>query len=386
MKEVSRVKKVMIMTNGLYEGGAEKVLQTLLNNLDYSDIDVTLYSILPETLDPEIYTTQNKYKYRAVLSDYSGSSPFLKKLFPFFSKVRGKLFNILHPKLFRLLFLREKFDVELAFLEGEGTKVVSGSLNRKARKLAWVHTDMLKNNWTDFLYKSVEKEAEAYRQFDEIICVSESVKEAFIKKYGIEKNVSVRYNPVDSADIRKKANEEINIKCEKRPLIISVGRLEQPKGYPRLLECAERLKREGYEFTLWILGEGRKRHELEEYIESNQLDDTVKLLGFDANPYKYTAAADAFICSSYIEGFSTAATESIILGKPVYTLDCPGMKELFGDEKCGVIVPNTDEELYRLLKHAVTDKDTLAEYTAAAKRRAEYFSIEKRMADIQSLI
>lgn len=380
------MKKVMIMTNGLYEGGAEKVLQTLLNNFDYTGLDVTLFSILPDTLDPEIYTTQEKYKYRAVLPDYGGTSAFVKKIYPFFRKVKGKLFNILPPKLFRLLFLREKFDVEFAFLEGEATKVVSGSLNKKAKKIAWVHTDMIKNGWTYYLYKNTEREATAYRQFDEIVCVSESVKNAFIKKYGIERNVSVLYNPVDSENIIRKAAEKINVEGVSRPLIITVGRLEEPKGYPRLIECAARLRNEGHEFTLWILGEGRKRQELEEIIAKNRLYDTVKLLGFDANPYKYIAAADAFICSSYIEGFSTAATESIILGKPVYTLDCPGMRELFGDEQCGVIVPNTDEELYRLMKHAVEDKEAMARYTAAAQRRAEYFDIKRRMADIQSLI
>ncbi len=374
------MKKVMIMTNGLYSGGEEKVLQTVLNNLDYSKFDVTLFSMHKEELDREIFRTQDKYKYKAIFK--SGSTPVSR----FFGKVKGKIFNLCPPKFFRLLYLREKFDVEIAFLEGEPTKIVSGSLNRKARKLAWVHTDMIVNNWTDYLYKSSEQERDAYLKFDEIFCVSESVKEAFIKKYRIENNVSVKYNPVDSEEILKKAQEKSGLENEKRPLIISVGRLEKPKGYPRLVECADKLKEEGYEFTLAIAGDGRQRESIEQFIEENGLSDTVKLLGFHDNPYKFVAAADAFICSSYIEGFSTAATESVILGKPVYTVDCPGMSELFGDEECGVIVPNTDGDLYLLLKHAVADEESRKKYTAAAKRRAEFFDIQTRMADIESVI
>lgn len=370
----------MIMTNGLYSGGEEKVLQTVLNNLDYPKYDVTLFSMHEEKLDPEIFRTQDKYKYKAIFK--SGSTPVGR----FLSKVKGKFFNLCSPKIFRALYLREKFDVEIAFLEGEPTKIVSGSLNRKAKKLAWVHTDMIVNNWTEYLYKSTEQERDAYLNFDGIYCVSESVKEAFIRKYRIENNVSVKYNPVDSAEILNLAKEKISLAPQKKPLLITVGRLEEPKGYPRLLECADRLHKEGVQFELWILGDGKQRPQLEQYIEKNSLSDCVRLLGFHSNPYKFIAAADAFICSSYIEGFSTAATESVILGKPVYTVDCPGMKELFGNEECGKIVPNTDEELYLLLKHAAEDSEALKKYTAAAKRRAEFFDIKKRMEDIENLI
>ncbi len=380
------MKKVMIMTNALYHGGAEKILQTLLNNLDYSKFDVTLYSMHPRELDGNIFTKKDRFKYKAVFDEYKGSNPLLKKIAGILLKIKGKVFNVLPPKIFRLLYLREKFDVEIAFIEGEATKIVSGSLNKKAKKLAWVHTDMIKNGWTNYLYKSSAAEGNAYRNFDKIVCVSEVVKGAFIEKFGISDTVCVRYNPVDSADIREKAMESISESAERKPLLVTVGRLEEPKGYPRLVECAAKLRKEGHDFTLWILGDGRQREMLTKSIEENNLSDTVKLLGFHANPYKFISKADAFICSSYIEGFSTAATESVILGKPVYTVDCPGMSELFGDSQCGEIVPNTDEDLYELLKHAVTDRKKMQEYTENAVKRAEFFEIDKRMAEIESLI
>ncbi len=372
--------------NGLYSGGAEKVLQTLLNNLDFSRFDVTLYSMHKEIVDPNIYKNHSKFKYKVIFKEYEGRSLILGAILSLALKIKGRLFSILPPKLFRLLFLREKYDTEIAFLEGESTKIVSGSLNKDANKIAWVHTDMIKNNWTDFLFRGVEDEAAAYEKFDRIVCVSESVKESFIKKYGISDTVCVKYNPVDSDEIALLSKEKVSTDGVTRPLLISVGRLEEPKGYPRLCRCAARLHDEGFDFTLWILGDGKQRDRIEKYISESGLSDTVRLLGFDSNPYKYIAAADAFICSSYIEGFSTAATESIISGKPVYTLDCPGMKELFGNEECGEIVPNTDEELYLLLKRAVTDKESLKKYTAAAERRSEFFDIKKRMADIEEII
>ncbi len=380
------LKKVLIMANGLYSGGAEKILQNILNNLDYGKYSVTLYSMRRYDLDPEIFKTQGSFRYKSVFRRYNGKPSLLKSFFDFTEKIKGRIFQKLPAELFRAIYIRGKFDVEIAFIEGEATKVVSGSLNKKSKKIAWVHTDLIKNSWTHYLYKNAEEEARAYKKFNEVICVSESVKDAFCEKYGIKDTVSVKYNPVDSDDILLKSKEKIDITVNKRPLIFSVGRLEQPKGYPRLCECALKLKNEGLDFTLWILGDGVQREQLRKYIEENELSDTVKLLGFQDNPYKYISKADAFICSSYAEGFSTAATESIILGKPVYTVDCPGMKELFGDESCGEIVDNTDKDLYLLLKHAVTDKEALEKYTAGAERRSGFFNIKKRMEDFESII
>lgn len=369
------MKKIMIMSNTLYAGGAEKVLQTLLNNLDRRFYDITVYSMYREEIDPAVFT--KPFNYKVIFDEPAGKIDVLRK-------IKGRIFSSFPPDVFYSLYIREKFDVEIAFIEGESTKIVSGSSNPKSKKIAWVHTDMIKNNWTDFLYKSVDEEAEAYRKFDEIVCVSQQVKEAFENKYGIYRSV-IKYNPVDSAEIMQKAKEDIDTGFE-RPLLVSVGRFEKPKGYIRLIECAAKLKSEGKRFELWIIGDGRQKQELEDLIGKNELCDCVKLMGFQKNPYKYLSRADAFICSSYVEGFSTAATESIILGKPVYTLDCPGMQELFGGEECGMILPNTDEDLYTLLSAAVTDSEKREEYTQGAVRRSEFFDVKKRVADIEKLL
>ncbi|MBQ7595087.1 MAG: glycosyltransferase [Clostridia bacterium] len=369
------MKKIMFMTNTLYSGGAEKVLQTLLNNLDRSLYDVTVYSLHRQKIDPEIFT--KPFNYKVIFDEPAGGIELLRK-------IKGKIFNTYPPDVFYSLFIKEKYDVEVAFIEGESTKIISGSGNPRSRKIAWVHTDMIKNNWTDFLYDSPDDEAEVYRKFDEIVCVSDPVKDAFETKYSVF-NTVVKYNPVDSEDIRKKAGEKTGADFT-RPLIVSLGRLEEPKGYARLLSCAAKLRNEGENFTLWIIGDGKQRAQLEKFIEENGHQKCVNLLGFSNNPYKYLNLADAFICSSYVEGFSTAATESIILGKPVYTLDCPGMNELFGGEECGEILPNTDEYLYILLKDAVTDAQKREEFTQGAIRRSEFFDVKKRVADIEDLL
>ncbi|MFQ6827736.1 MAG: glycosyltransferase [Faecalimonas sp.] len=50
------------------------------------------------------------------------------------------------------------------------------------------------------------------------------------------------------------------------------------------------------------------------------------------NPYKYIANSDMLVCSSYSEGFSSVVAESIIIGTPVLTTDCSGMREMLGEQ------------------------------------------------------
>lgn len=176
------MKRIMFMTNSMYGGGAEKVLQTVLHNLDRTKYDVTVYSIHDEEIRSGSYPFDVTYK--AVFGGYDGNFAIGKKLHDFMGKIKGKLFLTVPSWLFYLLYFHEKYDVEIAFVEGEATKIISGSTNKKSRKIAWVHVDLLANPWTDFLYKSIEDESRHYQKFDSIICVSEDTKESFLRKYG----------------------------------------------------------------------------------------------------------------------------------------------------------------------------------------------------------
>ena len=110
------------------------------------------------------------------------------------------------------------------------------------------------------------------------------------------------------------------------------------------------------------------------------------LLGFKSNPYPYIAASDAFICSSRSEGFSTVATESLILGKPIFTVDCAGMKELFGNYECGMIVNNNEDDLYEMILNILIDTNKISKYNSNIFNRQKNFTLERRMMEIEDLI
>ena len=82
------------------------------------------------------------------------------------------------------------------------------------------------------------------------------------------------------------------------------------------------------------------------------------------------AKADVFVCSSLFEGYSTAVTESIILGVPVVTTDCAGMDEILHNGEYGIITPNTEEGLLQGLKTVFADKQLLRQLKEKIQKKA----------------
>ena len=109
------------------------------------------------------------------------------------------------------------------------------------------------------------------------------------------------------------------------------------------------------------------------------------MLGFKQNPYPYLKSSDVFVCSSYAEGFSTVVTEALILGIPVVTTECAGMRELLGDSEHGLIVDNSDEGLLYGMKTMVEDKECRNVYKEKAEKRGKDFLVSNRLKEIDRM-
>lgn len=375
------MRRILLLIENLVDGGAEKVLSVLVSNLDKKKSDITVITVT----DGGVYEpiVKRHCHYRSVLANDDYKAGGWKKLWYI---LKYKLIYSLPAPIAYRWMIQEEFDVEVAFVEGFATRLIAASPNKRSKKLAWVHTDMKKNPYASANYKSEADHRAAYEKYDKVCCVSQSVKDVFNKMFFDDQRVVVQYNPVDSAEVMRKGKEPVDLTPNRTLQLGTIGRLEAQKGFIRLLDCLGRLKGKGYSFGLWIAGEGSQRPQLEALIEKYQMQEQVKLLGFQENPYRYMDKCDVFVCSSYAEGFSTAATESLILGKPIFTTECAGMQELFGDEKCGEIVPNTDEALYELLENLLSGKWKAADYTGAVARRSLDFDIQKRMQEIEKIL
>ena len=117
------------------------------------------------------------------------------------------------------------------------------------------------------------------------------------------------------------------------------------------------------------------------------IDKNFTFLGYDENPYKYLNKSDLFICTSFAEGFSTAATEALIVGTPVLTTDCAGMKEMLGENnEYGIIVENSEEGIYKGLKSILENKDILKYYKRQAIERGKNFNTENTVKEVEEML
>ena len=147
------------------------------------------------------------------------------------------------------------------------------------------------------------------------------------------------------------------------------------------------LKEARYHCHTYIIGDGPLKDVFQKYISENSLEDVVTLLGYDTNPYKYLAACDIFICSSHTEGFSTAATEALIVGTPVCTTDVSGMKEMLGENnEYGIVTENSEEALYKGIKKLLDNPKLLARYKKQAELRGQMFSTENTVKAVEEML
>ena len=138
---------------------------------------------------------------------------------------------------------------------------------------------------------------------------------------------------------------------------------------------------------MFILGIGPLQQELEQYISEHHLEKQITLLGYQMNPYKYMAQCDLFVCASLAEGFSTAATEALIVGTPVCTVEVSGMKEMLGENnEWGVVTENSEEALYQGLRKLLDSPALLAHYKEQAAERGKTFRTENTVRAVEEML
>lgn len=359
--------KILFFIDTLTGGGAEKVLRTLVNNMDQQKFDITVHTVEAEApgelLAPGIH-------YRAI---NRCRTAWGKKLFSYWIRLCAEM-KWLYP-----LYIKDDYDIEVAYLECGPTKIMAGSTNKKAKKIAWVHCDLEKK---EGMAAQAEKLKTYYSAFDKVVCVSENVKDSFVRLLGSSPEAVVLYNVNDETEILTKATG-FPVPTTNETTFLSVGRLSFEKGNDRLVEACKSLKTEGYPFNLWIVGEGAERVSLENKVCEFELDNCITFWGFQSNPYPYMCEADVVICPSRYEGFSTVVTEALILGKPVVTTPCSGMNELLGDSQYGLITEDSAEGLYKGMKRLLDEPALRKQYAEAAALRGKAFSKEKLVAQTE---
>lgn len=369
IRKVKDTMKILIIENNLSGGGAEKVLITLLENFMPPKYDITLLLIKNKGIYLNDIPSHIKIKYMLDVSNE-------EKAFPKDADTLTKYYE---------RELDNDYDVEIAFLEGPPTKLLSYSTNDHSRKIAWVHIDLEKVHWTYPYFQSVEEERDCYLKMDDIVFVSENTRKGFEHLFNIQlPNTHVINNPINKTKIQNLAATEA-IKYSSFTCVV-VGSLTNRKGQSRLLYAMGRLWQEGYRFHLYLVGEGNEEKSLKELSHILNIAEYVHFTGFQRNPYTYMKNADLLISSSISEGYPLVSCEALSIGLPILATDCTGNRDVLQNGKYGLLVENTEAGIFQGLKSILDSTQLYEELKNRAHLGLVECQFETRLKQIENLL
>ena len=375
---IKNKKKVLFIIRSLQPGGAEKVLLDTVKFLK-DRYSITVYLCYEFIDDHSSYVEEmRKLVEVRTLIKYKKSGSWIARLpYRFNSRLTLFKWDVMTPEqVYKSALGNEEFDIMISYLEGLSTRILSGAPKDKKNVFAWVHTDMNRNPWSLEDYKCQSDEQNAYRRFDKIFAVSNDVAQSIKLKYGMD--AEFVQNVVDDSAIKEKGDHGCPFSKANCMQLVAVGTHAAVKGYDRLIRALRVMKDEGYRFQMHFVGSGKETTALMVLRDELDLTDDIVFEGRQSNPYPYIKNADLTICSSHAEGFSGATVESLILGTPVLTTDCAGMKDIFGNNGfCGLIVENSDAGLINGLRKCLSNPSYVNELAEGAKKRGADFSTEK---------
>ncbi len=337
----------------LYNGGAEKSLVNLLNELDYDKYDVDLLLLkkkgiflnqVPERVNLLEVPEGIKLMY----------SPELVKGH-FFKKARRLIVNAFVKTFIRRdcyaraarwkhLYCKEikqldkKYDISVGYITGELLYLITEK-TKADRKVLWVHNDYIAEDQPrEFDLPYMEK-------MDAIVSISD-------KCVNVLKEVFPQYsdkiyeigNITSSVVVRKQGEDFLPSEYKKdRLTLVSVGRLAEQKGFDIGIRAAKILKDKGLSFDWFVLGTGAMEDKLRSMVKELELEDSFHLIGARENPYPYIKNADFLVQPSRYEGKSVVLDETKILGTPIVVTDYPTVKDQIKPDDEGIIVPITPE-------------------------------------------
>lgn len=367
------MKKILFLIHDLGPGGAEKVLVNLVNNLDPAQFQVTVMTLVGGGVNQQFL------------------KPHIRCLTCFEKLPRGHIhiLKLFSARRLHQWFVKEKFDIEVSYLEGPSARIISGCPHENTKLVSWIHVEQHTKLVAAKAFRSYAESRRCYEKFHQTVCVSEYVKRDFLGLYPGLTPVDVLYNTNETDQILAKKTElpEPKVFASGEFRLCGVGKLMPNKRFDRLLNIHRRLLEQGYPVHTYLLGDGPERSSLEQFVRKNGLEQTVTFLGYQTNPYKYVANCDLFACASIAEGFSTAATEALIVGTPVCTVEVSGMKEMLGENnEYGIVTDNDEEALYQGIKKLLDDPALMTHYKQQALLRGKNFSTANTVKAVEKML
>ena len=343
--------KILFRHRSMEMGGVEKVMLSLLNNLDKEKFDMTVLLSLNQGELRNEFPHHVRKIYLVDGKEDLSTNPVLQKIQLLQRKWKLEKFRKNPEKIDREI-LRNEFDVEIAMTYNDFDPVLNSS-NKNSKKIGWFHSEIDLPK----LQPLVPQILEQFPQFDHMVYCSEKIMQIMHRSYPNLKYPpeSVIINAVPVDEIRKKSEEKIP-DFKDRPAFVSVGRLHSRKGFHKLMDAHHRLLKEGFGHSVVIIGHGEELPNLLIQQKNLGVAETFILAGNKMNPYPYIKNADFFIMPSESEAWPLVISEALILQKPIIATRVGDVELMIEDDKTGHLIRYDTSEIYEAMKKFLTDE------------------------------
>lgn len=371
------MKKIAFFVQWMLCGGVENALIALSERLVDMGNDVTIYVIVKKgdfikkipqnvllkeipmnsSIRRSIPVGGTKISVRECIDQhkYANAARFVAK-----HVINKNQFAELNVKLDKVPELDEEYDIAVNFHMHSPFLVWYLSERVSAtKKYTWIHNDFETSCYDIVRLKKY------LNCVDQYFTVAQQLKNEFIMRFPMfESKTQVALNIVPVKEIRKKGNEfyPAEYKCTSEIKLLTVGRLEEQKGYDIALIVCEKLKEKGISFKWFVLGNGTQKENLEKEIAKKNLNDCFYILGTRMNPYPYFKNCDIYVQTSRHEGYVTTVTEAKIFNRPIVTTDVSGAREQLIDGVNGEIADIDADSIYESVSKLIKSQEIRDKY------------------------
>lgn len=167
------------------------------------------------------------------------------------------------------------------------------------------------------------------------VALSNQIQKTIVEEYGLpQKEVPIALNGIDLKKCIPKNKYEIGNSF----VILHIGRFFLQKNHEGLIRAFHQFHERHSDSELWLIGDGEKRSEIEEYVRNNGLKSCVKFYGMQGNVYDYLHSADIFALPSLYEGVPMTIAEAMGTGLPIVATAVGGIPDML-DESDALLVP-----------------------------------------------
>lgn len=335
-------------------GGAEvmcKMLSLELFNLGHEIIVVSLYSC-------ETHLTEE-------LQNRGIKIYFLNKKTGLDLKVVKEL---------KKIFKQEKPDVIHSHINA-GIYAMVASLNCKIKhKIHTIHN--LANKDQSGISKLITKFFVKHKNYT-LVALSDLIQISISNYYNLNKeSIPIVLNGINLDNCIVKQNYKKD-DCFK---ILHIGRFMEQKNHIGLLESFKIFHAKHKDSELFLIGDGEKKQEIENYICENGLNSSIKLLGLQDNVYGFLNKADIFTLPSNYEGIPMTLIEAMGTGLPIVATNVGGVADMLTNDLNALLVNVNVEEISNAFEKYYLNEELRAEHGKNALKRSVNFS-SKQMAE-----